>query len=197
MATKLEAHPFIRGLGMKRIEKKPFNLYTSGAIFLIISGIGKANAAMAASYLIWRHGITLMINAGAAGAADSSMKIGEIFHITKALESDRPGILSGSPRILKPDVMKGFATAFLSTSDRPVIKPEDRKNHSAHAELLDMEGASIIQACRLSGSKCYLFKIVTDTPDSGGSVDIVKNIFKLRKSLFNFVKENVLKENNL
>ena len=50
MATLLEAKPFVKGLSLKRISSKPFPVYSGGNITAVISGIGKANAAMATAY---------------------------------------------------------------------------------------------------------------------------------------------------
>ena len=47
MATMLEAEPLIESLKLSKIEDKPFMLFQSTEHILVISGIGKANAAMA------------------------------------------------------------------------------------------------------------------------------------------------------
>ena len=47
MATMFEAKPFIESIPLEQVEKNPFSLYKNNNTFLILSGIGKANAAMA------------------------------------------------------------------------------------------------------------------------------------------------------
>ena len=54
MATMLEAKPFVVETPMKRIEKHPFKVYAKDDIYLVLTGIGKANAAMGTFYCCQR-----------------------------------------------------------------------------------------------------------------------------------------------
>jgi adenosylhomocysteine nucleosidase len=190
-ATLIEAKAFIKGLSLEQKEKAPFGILSDNRIFLIISGIGKANAAMAASYLVSKYNTEIIFNIGAAGATSTEIKTGDIFHINKVVEYDRPRLIKKGVRILKPDVLKGFKYATLATQDRPVIEPAHREEISAHADLVDMEGASVIQACRLFRAKCYLFKVVTDTPDHR-EIDIIKNVYATAGKMFEYFMEKIL-----
>jgi adenosylhomocysteine nucleosidase len=191
IATKIEANPFIEGLGLKTIEKKPFAIWGDGAFILVVSGIGKTNAAVATTHLIEACGARQIINCGAAGAAGRGFKIGDILHINRVVEPDRPRIPFGGPMSQKPNIIKGFPTASLATRDRPVINEADRLAASSCADLVDMEGAAVVQACRLLSRKVYLFKIVTDTAGHG-TVDIIRNMLLNREKLFIFMKDRVL-----
>jgi adenosylhomocysteine nucleosidase len=191
-ATRIESERFIKGFDMSGIEDKPFEIYNINMIYLIISGIGKANAAMAASYLIWKFKIKNIYNIGAAGSTGLNYKLGEIYHINKVIEYDRPRLIKKSLRILEPDCLTGFSMASLATQDRPVIDTAQRKKMSEYADLVDMEGAAVIQACRLWNTKCYLFKFITDTPEHAEE-NIIKNIDKIGKKMFEFFKTRVLK----
>ena len=75
--------------------------------------------------------------------------------------------------------------------DRPVFDAAHRKEMSLYADLVDMEGAAAIQACRLWGVKCYLFKYVTDTPEHTEE-DIIKNVDSTGERMFDFYKTRVL-----
>ncbi len=192
MATLLEAQPFVQGFGMSLVEKKPFKIYEGENLHLIISGIGKSNAAMAVAYLICKYEIETIYNLGAAGTVRSDMILGDIFHIDKVLELDRPKLMTKGIRELKPHVLKDFATAVLATRDTPVIEAGDRQETARHADLVDMEGAAVVQACRLFGVTCCLFKIVSDTPEHGKDMDIIFNIRRVRKLLFDFYRKHIL-----
>jgi adenosylhomocysteine nucleosidase len=216
IATMLEAEPFIKGLALAESETDPFPIYTNhprpspphqggrkkegcsfsasmgGQIYLIISGIGKGNAAMACSYIIQRYHPVCVCNVGAAGAVVSSYHIGECRHITKVIEPDRPELTTGVFHAHIPDVIDGFPTAILATQDRPVRDPAERKKVAMDAQLVDMEGASVVQACKRFLTKCYLFKFVSDTPDHGTSNDIVKNVTFHRNAFFLFFHDTVL-----
>ena len=186
MATMLEAKPFIESIPLEQVERKPFSLYKKNNTFLILSGIGKANAAMATVYACQKLKPCCIFNLGAAGATDFSYPLGEIFHVVKVFEFDRPEFKSGKPHIHTPSILNGFHTANLATSDKAVLDPDERKVISKSAGLVDMEGASVVQACRIFQTKCFMFKFVSDTPDHTCDNDIVENIRLYRKQLYEF-----------
>lgn len=186
MATMVEAKPFVLGLSLEKCGQKPFPVFKNEHIHLVLSGIGKANAAMAAAYCCQNFTPSHIFNLGAAGAADFSHPLGEIFHINKIIEYDRPKLTSHKPVIHKPDVLDGFPTATLSTSDRAILAPEERQQISRSADLLDMEGAAVVQACKQFDTKCYLFKFVSDTPEHTEDKNIIKNIRSYRTPFYEF-----------
>jgi nucleoside phosphorylase len=192
MATTLEAKPFIDGLSLIRESEKPFPVYKNNNYTLIISGIGKANAAMACAYSCLTFPNCRIINLGAAGATDANNPLGKTFHITEAIEFDRPHWKSKTPYVHKPDFFEGFPCAKIATSDHPVIDLEERKKISLMAELVDMESASVIQTCKKFDTQCYLFKFVSDTPDHTNDTDIVDNIKKYRDDFFVFFRQSVI-----
>ena len=192
MATMVEAKPFVLGMSLEKWGQQPFSIFRNENIILVISDIGKANAAMAAAYCCQNLNPSCIVNLGAAGASGFTHPLGEIYHIKKVFEHDRPQFKTFKPTVHTPEVIDGFHTATLSTSDRAIIHPDERKQISAHADLVDMEGASVVQACRKFKTKCYLFKFVSDTPEHTQDDDIVKNIRSYRKSFFEFFQNTAL-----
>ncbi|MBN2158762.1 MAG: hypothetical protein JW807_05155 [Spirochaetes bacterium] len=191
IATKIEAEPFIKGLDLSLIAKKPFRVYGNDSMVLALSDIGKSAAAMATAHCIDHHGPHCIVNLGAAGAVRHGLRVGDILHIQKIYEPDRPQLLRRGPVVHKPRTMKGFATATLATQDRPAISDSDRSAAGEYADLADMEGAAVAQACGAYGVDAYLFKIVTDT--AGCTVrEIIVNMLKTRNSLFEFFRDRVL-----
>ena len=191
MATMLEAKPFVLGMPLHQTRKSPFRLFQSDGMLLIISGIGKANAAMATAYGCLKFNPACIFNLGAAGATHSGYDLGEIFHIQKIVEPDRPDLKTGKPCVHKPDLLAGFKTTILATSDRAVLDPKERKTISENADLIDMEGASVVQTCRTFQKKCYLFKFVSDTPDHTLDQDIVDHIQRYRQRFYDFFMDSV------
>lgn len=191
MATMLEAKPFVLEMSLRQTQKAPFRLFQNGGLYLIISGIGKANAAMATAYSCLELRPACVCNLGAAGATHSEYTLGEIFHIQKIVEPDRPDLKTGKPCVHKPDLLKGFKTTVLATSDRAVLDPNERKAISRIAGLIDMEGASVLQTCRAFKTDCYLFKFVSDTPDHIHDQDIVDYIRLYRNKFYDFFAETV------
>jgi nucleoside phosphorylase len=201
-ATMTEAKPFVQGLAMEKIENSPFSVFKKARtengpfekdrIVLVISGIGKANAAMAAAYCCQTFHPIRICNLGAAGATDNSFALGDILHITEAIEYDRPELRSNSPHVHSPHILEGFPLAKVATQDIPVIDADKREEIASIAGLVDMEAASIIQACDRFQTKCVIFKFVSDTPEHTHEDDIVKNIKQYRDSLYDFFQNAVM-----
>ncbi len=192
MATLSEAKPFIKGLSLIRTSVKPFPIYRAGNIIAVISGIGKANSAMATAYACMESDPGLFVNLGAAGATDASLPLGANLHINRAVEYDRPEEGSKAPHEHTPDVLVGFPLAAVATLDRPTLKVSERRKLAKVTQLADMESAAFIQACRTFGKKCYVFKFVTDTPAHAGGSDIVLNIEKYRDRFLDFFLRSAL-----
>ncbi|MBU0543931.1 MAG: hypothetical protein KKH97_01145 [Proteobacteria bacterium] len=192
MATLLEAKPFISGLSLARLDNKPFPVYRNENVILIISGIGKANSAMACAYSCLRFAPFCIVNLGAAGATGTGYSLGEPLHINKSFEYDRPQFRSKSPHQHTPDVLEGFSYAKIATLDRPVLDPAERQKLSKTADLIDMESSSVIQTCRKFNTICYLFKYVSDTPEHTSDNHIVENIKIYRNTFFSFFRESVI-----
>jgi adenosylhomocysteine nucleosidase len=192
MATMLEAKPFVQEMSLKQTRNAPFFLFQNHEVLLLVSGIGKTNAAMATAYLCLTFKPALIFNLGAAGAARFGYDLGEIFHIHRVVEPDRPDLKTGKPCVHQPDLMEGFKTAKLATSDRAILDPINRRAIARNADLLDMEGASVVQTCRKFGSRCFLFKFVSDTPDHTRDQDIVDHIRRYRQRFYEFFADAVI-----
>ena len=192
MATRLEAAPFIDSGIFVCIEEKPLPVYKHKSVYLILSGIGKGSAAIAATYLILKYQTEIMFNIGAAGSTTEDYNLGDILHIDSVIDYDRPKLIGLKPRYLKPDVLEGYKTSTLATQDVAVVSAQEREKVGKLASLVDMEGAAFVQACRTFKVKNYLFKIVTDTPAHTVDNQIIENIKNTRDILFSFFKERFL-----
>jgi adenosylhomocysteine nucleosidase len=193
-ATLMEADPLIKILDLKQIEKKPFNIHANEerGILLGISGIGKAYAAMGTAFCCTKYRPDIVLNTGAAGAVDESRKVGAVFQIKKTIEPDRPHLRSNTPMIQTPTTLDGFNSAVLATQDKPIIDTETFKELSSIADLVDMEGASVLQTAKKFNTECLLFKFVSDTPLHAGKGMIVDNIKEHVGSFGEFVSSSVI-----
>lgn len=192
MATMLEAAPFLRGLGLKRLRGSPFPVYRRGRLTAVLSGTGKANAAMAAGWACAALRPERLVNLGAAGALAAGLPAGTALQVTRALEPDRPGLWTGVPHAHRPARLRGLRGAVIATMDRPALKPAERRRLSRLAQLADMESASFIQACGRFGRECLVFKFVSDTPRHTSGADIVRNIKLHRRAFYEFFRSSVL-----
>jgi len=191
MATRVEAAPFIEALGLEASGETGLPAYKGDEIVLVISGMGKANAAMAAAYCCFTFHPQWIVNLGAAGSTKASHRLGDAFHVTKVVEWDRPLLSSEGPHLHFPHVLRGFREAVLATQDRPVIDRRAREVIAPWADLVDMEGAAVVQAARKLATPCVLFKFVSDTPDHEKEADVIAHIREFGAAFCRFVTDSV------
>jgi adenosylhomocysteine nucleosidase len=188
----MEAERYVKIFNMKKTESSPFITYMADDIILAVCGIGKANAAMATAYCCMKYQPGCVLNAGAAGAVDKDCEVGEVFQVERTIEPDRPHLKTGTPWVQIADTLDGFDNAVLATQDRPVSDIEKFNELSAITDLVDMEGAAILQAARRFDTKCLLFKFVSDTPLHAGKGLIVENIQKHINPFCDFIAASVI-----
>jgi adenosylhomocysteine nucleosidase len=192
IATKMEAEPFMQGLGMKELDARPFPVYMGADVCVVISGIGKVNAAMATQYACLKFDPVRILNLGAAGGTEASKEPGRIYNIEKTVEPDRLHLRTNSPYIQYPDSLPGFDRAVLATQDKAIIDVDTFREIAAFADLVDMEGASVVQATQKFEKKCFIFKFVSDTPVHVGKGNIIDNIKYFRAPFCDFILNSVI-----
>ena len=192
MATFIEAKPFIELMPFTFLNQKPFPAFQHEDTILVISGMGKVNAATAATYGCINYRPDHVLNFGAAGATGLSASLGEIYQVGTAIEYDGFDLKTGTPPTYTPEILPGFQTATIATQDIPVIDKKHRLTVSLSAALVDMEASAIIQVCQKFQVCCHLFKFVTDTPDHPCEGDIRKNIRQYRLQFYLFITGSVL-----
>ena len=192
IATRMEAEPFIESMEMKEVKIRPFPVYIAGDACLTISGIGKANAAMATLYASIKFDPVWILNLGAAGATEDSKELGMIYNIEKTIEPDRLHLRTNNPYILYPDFLQDLDRAVLATQDRAVTDIERFREIAAMADLVDMEGASVVQASQRVEKKCLLFKFVSDTPRHASRPEIIDHIKDFRGPFSDFICNSVI-----
>jgi hypothetical protein len=156
-ALMCEARPLIDALKLKRIHShSPFTIFSNGEIFLIISGIGKINAAAATTFL---HAMTQLpshafyINLGIAG---SDRPVGELVAAHKITDAQ-------SQHVWYPNINlhKFKHTANLVTVDQP------RQDYSNNT-LIDMEASGFFPiAAKFAGhDQVQVLKVVSDNHEN-------------------------------
>ena len=191
VALKAEAQNIIETVGV--VEKKAKNGKTLyyGTIenknfVLIISGIGKVNAALATQFLIDNFPIEYIVNFGSVGGIAGKAEICAYYAVDKccqydfdlsALDNVPVGYIQDFDTVYfypKTDKLKFLPTATLASSDRFTAKDEDIKTVlGLKCTVFDMEGGAIAQVCVANGKTFYIFKGVTDVHGSGND----KNTF--------------------
>jgi adenosylhomocysteine nucleosidase len=160
-------------------------------IIIATSGIGKVNAALAASKLVLNHRATMLFVIGTAGALGTRHGA---FLLTEAIQIDygarRPGGFAhfkagawpigeaSCPPFKAMAINSALPRARIATSDAFVECPD----HAAYirdtlgCDLIDMETAAVAQAADRLGVRWMGVKTTTDGADGGSAGDFSANL---------------------
>ena len=147
-------------------------------VLLVVSGIGKSNAA-AATQMALQLGAEVVVNVGVAGGLDPAMNVGDLYEIEHAVQYDFDlsavngtsiGTLNeyDTPYIPLSPVGK-LPLMSIGTGDR--FSDSDVDNDLLHNVLgcclRDMECAAVAHVCHAAGVRCVAFKCVSDVRGKG------------------------------
>ena len=182
---------------------------------LIESGVGKVNAARTTQILIDNFDIEYVINAGAAGAINSSLHIGDIviakhvvqhdFDIT-AFEHDK-GYITGVGDKIKcdPILISEFQNIIKNIKKRAYnikigivasgdifctqIEMKNKIYKKFNADVVDMECASIGQVCYLDKIPFISIRCVSDIPNGSNESTFDNNLKLASKRCADLIKD--------
>ena len=184
-------------------------------LVIVMSGIGKVNAAICTQILADEYNVDAIINTGIAGSLDSSIDIGDIVLSTDALQHDVDAVAFGYPKGQIPrmdrlsfeadDRLAGVAEECcgrvcpdVKVFRGRVVSGDQFIADSAVKESIisnfgglctEMEGAAIAQTAYLNNIPYLIIRAISDKADDSASVDYPA--FE-RKAIDNSVK--LLKE---
>ena len=131
---------------------------------VLITGVGKVNAAIAVATLLAEVRPASVINLGTAGALRAGLEgIHEIGTVTQH-DFDDEALVALVGTHQGPPIELG-AGLTLATGDRFVEGGALRERIAQHADLVDMEGYAVAAACRAAGVPVRLVKLVSDDAD--------------------------------
>lgn len=160
---------------------------------LVISGIGKVNAARTTQILIDNYQVEAIINVGVAGGASDKLTVGDIvigeklvqhdFDIT-AFNHDKGYIPNVGVFINSDEYLITLACNALNTEKinyhRGIIASGDifcteeamsmKIANKFNALCVEMEGASIAQVCFLSHIPFIVIRSISDTPNNNNVI---------------------------
>ncbi len=171
-----EAKEIINFFKLKKYEDKNFLIFSNKNIVLIVSGIGKINAAMTLSHILTLYPEKKeIVNIGIAAGKDR-FNIGELVNIKKIIDLEEK-------KVFHLKKIYGIKNLTLCTSLYPQTNPK--------ADIGDMEGSAIYQVAKKYKKDLTIFKIISDSfnPQSieKESVDklILKNINLINQFITN------------
>ena len=168
--------------------------------FVVVSGVGKSNAAAAAQLAIQETGTKRILNLGVSGGLDPVMKVGEIYEVADAVQYDfdlvqingtEMGTLNERDTPFIPCKAEGrFEAKTLGTGDRFNDSADDSALlKKLGASLRDMEGAAIAHVCETAGVEFVSYKCISDVEGSGSMPEqYMENLKKCLEILTRFAK---------
>lgn len=183
-ATRQEADPFLERTSAEILAVHPLLLFrVLGAgrspCILVVSGMGKVAAALAATHLVLTHRVTMLVSAGLCGrlTTDDRWSAGDLLRVSSAVEGDCDRFGRAEPTVTcDTRWFKNLKTARLVTNDQPVFDTGWRRRLTGIADLADMEGAAVARAANLYGIPCAMLKGVSDAADERGRQDVASHI---------------------
>ncbi len=154
---------------------------------LILSGVGKSNAA-AATMLALSLGATRILNIGVAGGLTPKAKIGSALQINRAVQFDFDlsainhtpvGTLDEyqSPYFSLEKKSDKFLSATLASADRFGCGHEDDAVlQELGADVRDMEGAAIAHIAFAAGVPCFSLKAISDNAGENSPLEYSENL---------------------
>jgi len=156
-----EIHPD-RPLLVVALEEEAVHLHVH-ELPILVTGVGKVNAAIAVSTILGTHRPSSIVNLGTAGALRDGITGTHVISaviqhdLNDSAIFDLVGIHFGAP--ISFDSGEG---TVLATGDRFISKPEVRERLAKEAHLVDMEGYAVAKAALAAGLPVTLVKEVSD-----------------------------------
>lgn len=177
-------------------------------IGVVVSGVGKANAARATQYAVSLLHADIIVNLGVAGGLNGGLQVGAVYAISAAVQYDYDltqlnGTAMGTLDECKENYLPLCHSSLyplkkLGTGDRFNDSPDDYRllTRTLQADIRDMEGGAIAQVCMHAGVKCYSYKIISDLAGSGSTTEQYLNNLTLcfrtlAQELKNIVKYSI------
>lgn len=152
---------------------------------LILSGVGKANAA-AAAMLALAKGADFLLSFGVAGGLTPMARIGALLCMERAVQYDFDlSRINGTPvgtlneydtPYLPLDAAEGFTRGTLATADKFASGKDGALLRELGADVADMEGAAIAQVAYAAGVPCRIFKSISDNAGENSTREYAENL---------------------
>lgn len=169
--------------------------YDGNFILLMISGIGKVNAQLAASILI-NTGCDLIINIGTCGAV-KDINVGEVVLPNMFFDGDFDlSVLNDSTK----DPAHVNERWYYSIPENPVSCATFSRFVTEKIEIgsiLDMEAYSLVAQCRVYNIPVIIIKVVSDGADSNSTESFKNHVNSIVSNGLDILKKSVVDTNSV
>lgn len=182
---------------------------------LIKSGIGKVNAARTTQILVDNFNLDFVINAGAAGAVNYLLNIGDVVIAKHVVQHDfditafghSKGYITdvGDKIICDRGLVSAFENMIKNMEERMYhikmgivasgdifctqIEMKNKINAKFNADVVDMECASVGQVCYLDDIPFISIRCISDIPNGGNETTFDENLKLASKRCANIINE--------
>lgn len=166
-------------------------------VVLVVSGIGKVNAAVCTQAMIDRFGVDCVINTGVAGGLMDGLHIGDILISKDAVQHDMDTSALGDPVGVIPRLSESYfkadaelirlaqeAAAESGEGYQAVLgrvasgdqfigtkAGKERIRSTVQGDCAEMEGAAIAHACWLNGTPFVVIRAISDDANEEAEMD--------------------------
>lgn len=180
-ATLSEAAPFLQRTAAVAVGTAVYEIADRGVV--ILTGMGPQQATAATEFLLRQYSPRRVINAGVAGGLNQRLAMLALAVVEEVAAINEQGV----PQFWWPTATHfaplPWPRARLLTVEQPVCDPTRRQQLAAYGDLVDMEGAAIVQVCQRYGVPCLLLKAVSDQADAGASATLRHHLPPLAAAL--------------
>lgn len=194
-------------------------LISNQECILVLSGIGKVNAARACQILIDNMNVDYVINIGVAAGINKNLNIGDIVIGTKLVQHDfditsfghPKGYITGVGKFIETDkylfdLFKKSCTDDLAIKEGIIASGDifctdplmtNKIKEKFDALCVEMEGASIAQVCFLSGIPFIVIRSISDIPNNNNQIDFEEFLKEASQKVAKVLVRTVAKINDL
>ena len=175
-------------------------------VVVVKSNVGKVNSARVCQILIDKFNPKLVINVGTAGSVDNSLDIGDVVVADRLVQYDFDvtpfgrklgeienigGYIEVDKKLLDLFNDIDVTIGTIATGDKFIVNIEEKNNirNIFNALCIEMEGASIAQACLLDKVPFLVIRSITDKLDGSSKIDFEAFLESSSKKASNILKE--------
>ena len=188
--------------------------YDGVSLIIAYSKIGKVNSALAASTMIEKFEIDILLFSGVAGAINENLHIGDLIIATKLCQHDLDITAFGHPYGYVPEskvfvetnerlnsiarnvakkLNKKLLSGVIATGDQFIADAKKKEwiKETFQADAIEMEGASVGFVCDSLGVPFFVLRAISDSADMDAGFDFDKFLETSAKESAEFLIEMI------
>jgi adenosylhomocysteine nucleosidase len=173
------------------LEEEAAHLHVS-ELPILVTGIGKVNAAVAVATILGEHSPSEVVNLGTAGSLHDEFVGTHVITTVTQHDFDDAAIFELVGLHFGEPINLGGAGLTLTTGDQFVADPVKRAQLAQHAHLVDMEGYAVAKAAIAAQVPVRLVKRVSDSANEPASMSWAQSVDYCSEQLGLWVREFLL-----